>query len=366
MATSGWQNEQFIKQCMTNYYYNGNINVSSITHSGTNLRVVGRVALCSRGTSGYRYNWGNIIYANVAGKGATQVRPSGYYYVGTDTYCDFDVTISGVSATTTSYSLPVAFTSYNLNVTLYWTLSFDASATAPSGLTATLGTIYDDGADISVDLSSYGIPSSEANRYIEASIMGQSTYGGLYRFNYGMATNSKDFTINNSDRTNASRPLTIIGNTRYWYGAYATNTSLTTSIVAGTFVTCPARITSIDAIDTGGDDVLFRVNHGDEGTELTIYTEYSFDGTNWVVASDEFALTLSGTTTLTFRRRNSSGYYTTKRVTIAPFNAKLYGSVGGVSKKIDTLYGSVGGKSKKIKKLYGSVNGRSKLIYEDV
>lgn len=51
------------------------------------------------------------------------------------------------------------------------------------------------------------------------------------------------------------------------------------------------------------------------------------------------------------------------RLTTLAEPGKLYGSVGGQSKKIQKLYGSVGGQTKEIVKLYGSVNGQTKLIY---
>lgn len=41
----------------------------------------------------------------------------------------------------------------------------------------------------------------------------------------------------------------------------------------------------------------------------------------------------------------------------------LYGSVGGVTKKINKLYGSVNGQTKEIIKFYGSVNGQTKRIF---
>lgn len=379
MATSGWQNEQFIKQCMTNYYYNGNIYVSSITHSGTNLRVTGQVALCSRGTSGYRYNWQNIIYANVAGSGNTQIRASGYYYVGTDTYCDFDVTIANVAATTTSYSLAVNFNSYNINVTLYWTLSFDASAIAPSGLTATLGSVSDTSAVITASLSSYGTPSSDANRYIEASILGQSTYGGQYRYDYTKAVKTTTLTIDNNSKTNSSNPLTITPNTSYWYGAYATNASLSTSTVSGTFTTLPARITSASVkYDPDGFVVpVYRIylSYASEGSANDVIRYYKIGDGDWVVGSKTqdivniAASKITETVTVALQRRGGDDGDTaanTYYVTITPFtNAKLYGSVNGRSKKITKLYGSVGGVSKKITKLYGSVDGVAKLIYKD-
>lgn len=366
MATSGWQNEQFIKRCSANYSYYGNVNIKSITHSGTDLRVTGTVALCSRGTSGYRYNWQNTIYANVAGKGNLVVRPVGYVYVGTDTYAEFDVTISGVAATATTYDLSVNYNSYNINVTLSWPLSFNASGTAPSGLDVTLTSIQDTGATMAVTLSSYGTPSSEADRYIEADIFSTNAFASPYRYDIARATTSATITVNNSSRTNTSNPLTIIPNTQYWYGAYATNTVMSTDIVKGGFITLPAYITSITANDVGQGEVYFTVNHASEGTADTAITELSYNQTTWQTVSDNFHLTLTGQTTLYVRRTNSSGSTPVYSISVIPSTRiKLYGSVNGQAQEITRLYCSVSGQSKRLRKLYGSVNGRSKLIFKD-
>ncbi len=237
-------------------------------------------------------------------------------------------------------------------------------AVAPSGLNVSISSVADTGATFSVSLSSYGTPSGEANRYIEASIMGQSTYGGKYRWATKKAATSATITVNNNSATNSSNPLTIVPNTQYWYGAYATNTSLSTSTVKGTFVTLPAYITSITANDVGQGEVYFTVNHASEGSANTVVTELSYDQETWQTVSDEFNLSLSEQTTLYVRRSNNSGSTPIFSISVTPSTrVKLYGSVNSQSQEIKKLYGSVNGQSVRIRKLYGSVNGRSKLIF---
>ena len=237
-------------------------------------------------------------------------------------------------------------------------------AVAPSGLDVTLSSVQDTGATMAVTLSSYGTPSSEANRYIEASIMGQSTYGGKYRYDTATAKTNATITVNNASRTNSSNPLTIVPNTQYWYGAYATNTALSTSMVKGTFITLPAYISDVVVDDTGGGNVTVSVIHASEGSATMAYTEYSYDQTNWDTVQDTFSLTVDSATTIYIRRRNSTGTTPVRTVSIVPATTvKLYGSVNNKAKEIRKLYGSVGGKAVIIRKLYGSVNGRSKLIY---
>ena len=237
-------------------------------------------------------------------------------------------------------------------------------AVAPSGLSVSISSIADTGASFSVSLSSYGTPSSANGRYIEASIMGQSTYGGKYR--YDIATNKANATIavNNNSKTNSSNPLTIVPNTQYWYGAYATNTSLSISTVKGTFITLPAYITSITAHDVGQGEVYFTVNHASEGSANTVVTEFSYDKKTWQTVSDSFNLSLTGQTTLYVRRTNNSGSTPVFSISVIPSTrVKLYGSVNNQAKEIKKLYCSVNNQSVRIHKLYASVNGRSKLIF---
>lgn len=237
-------------------------------------------------------------------------------------------------------------------------------AVAPSGLNVSISSIADTGASFSVSLSSYGTPNSANGRYIEASIMGQSTYGGKYRYDIAKNKASSTITVNNSSKTNSSNPLTIVPNTQYWYGAYATNTSLSISKVQGTFITRPAYITSITANDVGQGEVYFTVNHASEGSADTVVTELSYDQNTWQTVSDEFNLSLSEQTTLYVRRSNNSGSTPIFSISVTPSTrVKLYGSVNNQAQEIKKLYGSVNGQSVRIRKLYASVNGRSKLIF---
>lgn len=376
MATSGWQNEQtIITQTFSRYVMlKGNVYIDTITHSGTNLRITGTIALCTRqrqGSGGSITYTGYDQYATPEGGSERVICSKGTRMsVGSDFHSAFDVTIANVPATDTGRNFTVNFRcpsgQYGYNVNLTWWLSFDSSGTAPSGLDVSITSIQDTGATMAVTLGSYGTPSSEANRYIEAAIMGQSTYGGQYRYDIATAQTSATITVNNGSRTNTSNPLTIMPNTQYWYGAYASNTVMSTSTVKGTFITLPAYITSITANDVGQGEVYFTVNHASEGTADTAITELSYNQTTWQTVSDNFHLTLTGQTTLYVRRTNSSGSTPVYSISVVPSTRiKLYGSVNGQAQEITKLYGSVNGQSKRIRKLYGSVNGRSKLIFKD-
>lgn len=376
MATSGWQNEQtIITQTFSKYVMlKGNVSIDTITHSGTNLRITGTIALCTRQRQG---SGGSITYSGYD----QYATPEGGYErvicskgtrmsVGSDFHSAFDVTIANVPATDTGRNFTVNFRcpsgQYGYNVNLTWWLSFDSSGTAPTGLDVTLTSVQDTGATMAVTLNSYGSPSSEAERYIEADIFSTNAFVSPYRYDIAKATNSATITVNNNSRTNTSNPLTIVPNTQYWYGAYATNTVMSTDIVKGSFITLPAYISDVTVNDVGGGEVVVSVIHASEGTADTTYTEYSYDQINWTVVQDTFRLTVHSATTLYIRRRNSTGTTPVRTVSIVPATTiKLYGSVNNQAKEIHKLYGSVNGQAVRIRKLYGSVNGRSKLIFED-
>ena len=284
-------------------------------------------------------------------------------YAASTSYRDF-------SLPNLTFYLDINATSAWMNVTgpdgsFGFTLSgIPQGAVAPSGLSVSISSIADTGASFSVSLSSYGTPSSADGRYIEASIMGQSTYGGKYRYDIAKNKASSTITVTNNSKTNSSNPLTIVPNTQYWYGAYATNTSLSISKVQGTFVTRPAYITSITANDIGQGEVYFTVNHASEGSADTVVTELSYDQKTWQTVSDKFNLSLSEQTTLYVRRSNNSGSTPIFSISVTPSTrVKLYGSVNNQAQEIKKLYGSVNGQSVRIRKLYASVNGRSKLIF---
>ena len=137
MASSGWQSEQWIINCSgSNYMYYGNVRIDSITHTSGKVTITGTVALCSRGSSGWRYNWQQPIYVKINGGSNVLVRTTGYVYVGTDTYINqgtssvtgtFSTDIS-VADSATSCNLTINYNAIGgsgINKDLTWALSFD-------------------------------------------------------------------------------------------------------------------------------------------------------------------------------------------------------------------------------------------------
>lgn len=367
MASSGWQGEQTLTSWGSyGAHLAGDVRIDSIVHSGSTVTVSGAVRCALRTNSSSASAWSDAVTGYVTGGSTVSFGGS---FRGTKTSPDvrdrsFTATLSATSSAT-SVTLSVRFAGGSLNTTKSWTLSMDPGGSAPAVPSISIVNVADNNATFNVTESDYGDPASATGRYIEAGIMAQNSYGGNYRAKMAANVSSAEITVSNTSYDYGS--LVITPNTTYYYGAYANNTVLSASGVAGQFTTLPAYITNVVANDDGTGNVTISVIHGAEGSDDTVYTEYSYDQSTWNAVQDEFHITVHSATTIYIRRENSTGATPIYTVSIVPTTSvKLYGSVNNQAKEIKTLYGSVGGQSKKIVKLYGSVNGRSKLIYEDL
>ena len=367
MASSGWQGEQTLTSWGSyGAHLAGDVRIDSIVHSGSTVTVSGAVRCALRTNSSSASAWSDAVTGYVTGGSTVSFGGS---FRGTKTSPDvrdrsFTATLSA-SSSATSVTLSVRFAGGSLNTTKSWTLSMDPGGSAPAVPSISIVNVADNNATFNVTESDYGDPASATGRYIEAGIMAQNSYGGTYRAKMATNVSSADITVSNTNYDYGS--LAITPNTTYYYGAYANNTVLSASGIAGQFTTLPAYITNVVANDDGTGNITVSVIHGSEGSDDTVYTEYSYDQSTWNAVQDEFHITAHSATTIYIRRENSTGATPVYSLSIVPTTTvKLYGSVNGQSKEIKTLYGSVNGQSKKIVKLYGSVNGRSKLIYEDL
>ena len=236
---------------------------------------------------------------------------------------------------------------------------------APTGLTINLDSFTDTTATFSVAVGSYQTPASATGRYVEAAILGGSTYGNPYRYAIASNVSSATLTVGNTSST-GSTPLTVMGNTQYHYGVYANNTAMSSnSVASSTFVTLPAYITGITAKDLGDNNVNIVVNHAAEGSAQTVTTKYSLDGTTWTNASDNFNLVVTEPKTIYFKRESSSGSTPIFSTTVSPvFSTKLYGYINPTTHKIVRLYGRVNSTTHEVEKLYGTIDGKSQPKYE--
>ena len=339
MASSGWQGRRLISSWGSYSQMYADVNIQSLTRSANSVSVSGQVALIYVNTAGGTGSYGYVVSGAVQGGNTVSFNTwSGQRseYIQTR---NFSATISA-APTATSAGLRIIFTSggglsYGDQT---WTLSFGQSATNPSGLTVTINSVADTSATFDVNLNSYGTPGSASGRYIEAAILGSSTFGNPYRYNTASNTRTATITVGNDSRT-GSVPLTIVPNTVYHYGGYASNTVKYISVVSGQFTTLPAYISNVTANDLGHGDIEITVVHASEGNAETVYTEYSYDQTTWTQASDTFQISVSGATTVYVRRRSTAGATPVRSVSITPFTSvKLYGSVNGSSEEIKTLY----------------------------
>ena len=332
MASSGWQGEKVIYEGSSSApRLLGDVNITSISHSGTNLRITGQVQVISPSNSSIYYNGASVWWSG----GSTSANLNSNYGVRDSWEFNFDVTISNVSTSTTSYYFSMGVNAVQSGGSVGWTLYFDSSAVAPSGLTTSLVDFGPDWADISVHLGSWGSPSGSASRCIEAAILGTSTYGNPYRHDIRTAVMDATIRVNNSGRGS----LVVTPNTQYWYGGYATNKSASTRVVSGQFTTLPA-VPVINAIDQGHGVIDVTVTHATEGSALAITEEYSIDGgTTWTaITGGAFTVTLSTQTVLTVRRSSTAGA-SSDTVTVTPsFTTAIYGSVLNKSVLIDKVY----------------------------
>ena len=342
------------------------------------------------GTNAIAYNWtsGNYVRATLDGSNSdsgyqlglkgknTSLPANTYSNLRIGRVANYNVSQASKSTTysyndngdaiTKSWSASIKYGSTTMSVSGSVTTDSIAPAYSdPTGLDVSLDSFTDTSATLSSSVSSYGNPASATGRYIEGDVLGTSTFGAPYRFATATNVSSSTFVVDNNSQTASANPLTIVGNTQYWYGAYADNTQKYVSIVKGDFVTLPAYITSVGSVDNGHGSITFTVNHNTEGSAYTVQNQYSLNQTTWTNMSNSVTLSLADTTTVYFRRTSTAGTTPVVSKTVTPFfNRFVYVGVGGVSKKSKKIYVGVNGQSKLVKKIYVGVNGRSKLVYK--
>ena len=342
------------------------------------------------GTNAIAYNWtsGNYVRATLDGSNSDSGYQLGLKGKNTslpaNTYSNLRIgRVANYNASQASKSTTYSYNDNGDAITKSWsasikygstTMSVSGSVTTdsiapaysdPTGLDVSLDSFTDTSATLSSSVSSYGNPASATGRYIEGDVLGTSTFGAPYRFATATNVSSSTFVVDNNSQTASANPLTIVGNTQYWYGAYANNTQKYVSIVKGNFVTLPAYITSVGSVDNGHGSITFTVNHNTEGSAYTVQNQYSLNQTTWTNMSNSVTLSLADTTTVYFRRTSTAGTTPVVSKTVTPFfNRFVYVGVGGVSKKSKKIYVGVNGQSKLVKKIYVGVNGRSKLVYK--
>lgn len=402
MATSGWQNEQTWYTYSSNVYLIGNIYVSSITHSGTNLRIQGTIAGGARGTNNYYFSFYDYTsYAQPEGGSKLALGSKGRQWkVGqADVHVNFDVTLTGVPTTTTSRSFYVNFYGPNTNsvvATLRWTLNFDASGSAPSG-----GYIaYNSSTWNSITFTSGVTSWGGLNGQNHAAVFTGTTNGQAasattfdfarreYFYDGTQATSHQTVaTDGNTSQIYGGAALSIKGLLCYRLGYWVSNAAGSSESVVATTRYLPPAPPKFTYTDPGGTGTkVFSVTFtGDTANNHTTYDTASLTRTvrykvdnasSWTYVANGAQATVGANTTFNVSIPASKsavieGWQTyhgmqsqTKTLNLYNGNApsRVYGSVNGKSKLLVKMYGSVNGKSKKITKLYASVNGKSKRV----
>lgn len=384
MASSGWQGNKDFPYSSSDLKCN--LYITSITHTGTSLRVQGKVgAVCVNNSSGW-YSWYDYpVYVKPEG-GSQQtllaanekVYGDGQGGLSRAKTVDFDVTLT-IGAADTSHSFGVYITMNNgqNTGTLHWNLTFPSSGTAPTGLNVTNVSTSERSVKATVSVTGWGGLGDSTTRYRELQVW-QADMSGANRYQRATGdTLSGTITCSNSSQGT----LDIIGNTKYWIGGYATNGTLASGPTSfGTAITAPPKLFGAPGTITQNSAVI-NWTMGNQGGELDIDVDYMVNNSgNWVTAetittsgakSGSFTVTgLSPNTayTVSIRSKAVGGQTTSGQpipFTTAGVGAKVYCSVNNTRKKVKRIYCSVNGERKKVKKIYCSVGGVAKLAYED-
>lgn len=332
---------------------------NEVSAGSCGLRTSSAISMVAGGT--YTYDCGLDIYEGVISVGCQgfsenkSVKTLSHTYI----YDDYGTAISGTFYVTVSGGYGDSTVSGS-----FTTSSIDPKYSDPEGLDVSVSSKTDTSVTMSVSVTNYGYPPSETGRYLQAAVLGSSTYGSPYRYANVSNVTSGGLTVSNSSST-GSPSLTIAGNTEYYYGALANNTHNEVSIVKGTVVTKPAYITSVTAVDNGHGNITFTVNHNSEGSKYTVQNKYSLDQSTWVNMGNSVTLNFEDMTRVYFKRSSTAGDTTVSSKTVIPhFNRLVYMGVNGASKKSKKIYIGVNGSSKEVKKIYVGVNGVSKLVYK--
>lgn len=398
-----WLNEQTWFTYSSNIRLIGNIYISSITHTGTNLRIKGTIAAGARGSSNYRFYYSDYTsYAQPEGGNKIALGAKGRTWkVGdSDVHVDFDVTLSNVAASATSRSFYVNFYGPNtssVKATLRWTLSFSASGSAPSGGYITYNSCTWDSINATSGVSSWGGINGTLCLFVvtgttNGDINDATTLGSYARREYWYGKTSElSHTFNADDASTSGTwygtPLSIKGLLHYKIAYNNLNTAGTIAALDSTLRYLPPAPGQLAYSDPGGEgtknySVVFKgdvdKNHTTYDTaNLTRTVRYKVnDAAEWTyVVQDQQAL-IGDEATFTVRIPGSQsavieGWMTyhglqseVKTLTLYNGNApsRMSGSVDGYSKLMYKAYGSVNGVSKEMVKAYGSVDGVSKAM----
>ena len=399
MASSGWQGRKTI--------YGGsystpkllaNVYISYISHSGTNLRVKGRVEIISPSDSAIHYNGANIWWT-----GGSQtwdlhsnsgVETTWEFPRNNNSAYDFDVTFSNVAESTTTYDFYAGVDAVESGGGVKWTLSFDASGSGPSGAAVEYVSSTWNSVKIKSSVSSWGSGYSGTPNLEQIVVLPTATTSNWKTTGRRVLKNATTSltntnTVKNNNSIIFDGGLTIKGASKYKVAAYASTNIGSTDVLDNTIIytpPAPGQLTYvIDPNDDGKQTISYvgvpannDTNYDPTLLKRTVRYKGQNDA-NWTYVENDTQIALNTVTTqlinipastttvveawMTYNGLASS--VSTVNLTNNQDPVYLYCSMGNKTELVEKLYGSVNGESKRIRKLYASVNGVSKLIYRD-
>lgn len=246
-------------------------------------------------------------------------------------------------------------------------VSIPAQYTAPSNPTISNVSTTTTTLTGTLNLSSWGNPSS-----------------GRFEYYFGTTSDTtSDYTLSPTSGYSSSKTASInktgLTTNQHYYVRYRVwNQQLNNPsglILGGAYITKPAASTNHTVDNVEMTSVRINWDIPADGGHYDKNYYYSLDnGSTWVLAKT-YSGGSAGTGNCTISGLSPCTEYTAKfKVTTTAgttncpdFTIKtsggLYGSVGGVTKKVTKLYGSVSGQTKEVKKLYASVGGVTKRVF---
>lgn len=399
MASSGWQGAQYLHTVYSEIW--GNLRIDGITHSGTSLRVWGAIRIEGKGSGCSYFNNGIHGYAESQGD-ALIVGQAVNVCSGNTFDRSFDVTLTGISTSTTSYSFSVYFYACNANncstkffdSRLRWTLNFDASGTSPSGATAEYISSTWNSVTLKSSVSGWGSGYSDTPNLEQIVCDPSATSSNWMSTGRQVKKNATTALTSTQPVTNANSiafngGITIRGASKYKYAVFASTNIGESNRFYNTLIytpPAPGRLTYvIDPSDDSKQTISYvgvPANNDPNYDPTLLKRTVRYKGqsdTNWTYVENDTQIALTTTTTqlitipastttvveawMTYNGLKSE--VSTVNLTNNQDPVKLYCSMGNKTELVEKLYGSVNGESKRIRKLYASVNGVSKLIYRD-
>lgn len=263
------------------------------------------------------YGEHNEYYISSSSSSTTKLSTTGYQeYNYSISYAErpkkYDFSMPNMSVTVeasdTSKSLCLRCTS-NEDYPQTFTITFPSGITAPTGLSGSNLVAGQTSFSATVSVTGWGGAGDASSRYRELQVRtyNASTMATPYRYNPVTGnTLSSTITVDNTVNHPSSDPLTIVPNTLYTIGLYASNGTMNTGSVRYTNATTLPPTPSISKTSVASTSATFSYSVPNQGGSYNMSLQYTINGgTTWTTAA---TLTGSGTKTGSFTVSGLSGY----------------------------------------------------------